>query len=189
MFFFSCDRAPSTDSISEAERIKLLLKYYPHANEGEVESQKLFFKYFPDSFSELNRLYGYDDSTGAMPLYDEAANHIAKLFFKLDKSVGIDSFFDKMIGISKEGKWEADAVNYFQRGLREKVKSNLSYSINRLDKLTKEEIKGFWYFYFDGPHPTELISDELEKVKIIDNYIYSLMVEAHQQVIMDHNVH
>ena len=77
--FFSCGQTSST-TLNQEDRIELLRKYYLGAKNGEVESQKLFFKYFPETFQELNEFYGFSDEKGSMPLYDESVDHIAKLF-------------------------------------------------------------------------------------------------------------
>src|SRR5699024_7460009 len=113
----------------------------------------------------------------------------AKLFFNLDQNIDKSNFLKKVIHIAIGGHWDGDAISYFQHGLREKIKTNLSYSMNILDDLPNRKIKSFWYFYFDGPHPVEKIPHELEKVKSLNKRIYQLMKEAHQQVLEDSKHH
>lgn len=187
IFTFSCSHSQNMDQ-DKSSRIELLVEYYEKANKDERKYGRLFFDVFPDNFSEFNKLYGYNDDTN-MPLTEYAVEHIAQFFFTLDGVADKEDYMNKVISIAIGGKWYSDGVNYFQRGLREKVKSNLPYTVKRLSKLPNDEIKGFWYFYFDGPHPKEFIPEELKQVKSLDSNVYSLMIEAHRQVLMDRKVH
>ena len=93
-----------------------------------------------------------------------------------------------MIGIAKNGRWDADAVNHFQRGLREKIKSNLAYTVKKLNDLDQTEIKDFWRFYYDGPHPEsyqERFNILQPKVASLDQHLGELFKEAYEELLAE----
>lgn len=173
------------EQISLEERISKLREYYPKAKSGDERSEKLFFKYFPDDFLQLNQLYGFDREKGAMPLYDEGVDHIAKLLFNL-KSIDKQTFLSKAISIAQEGVWDADAISYFQEGLQEKVGENLSLAIEILKSYAENDIRNFWKFYFDGPHPKSYEEQYVKlkgRIEKIDSSMASIVEESYQTLL------
>lgn len=173
---------PTKDNLQiKADSLKQLytLATCSHVNKAIYEKQ--FFDEFPATFNQLNDLYGDKENKPAI-LNNEAENHIIGLFNKIT-SVNDTVYYGKIIGIGIGGLWDADAVNYFQHGLRERVENNVALTIYLLKKLKAADIKSFWFFYFDGPHPKKQIPDALEKVKLLDKEIYSIMIEAHNEVL------
>ena len=172
---------PTRDSLQiKADSLKQLytLATFSHVNKEIYEKQ--FFDEFPATFNQLNDLYGDKENKPAM-LNNEAENHIIDLFNKI-KSVNDTIYYRKIIGIAIGGRWDADAVNYFQHGLRERVENNVALTIYLLKKLKAADIKSFWFFYFDGAHPKKQIPDALQKVKLLDSKIYTLMIEAQNEL-------
>ena len=110
--------------------------------------------------------------------------HIYELFNNL-KVVNDTLYYQKIISIAVGGHWEADAENYFQEGLRNRVIKNSSLTFELLENSSDEEIKSFWYFYFDEPNPDENIPKEFNNMKIVSPKIYSLMEVAHKEVLKD----
>lgn len=155
---------PSTDiSIPFSQRadtlIQLSQKIHHAKNQKSLEEyHQLFFQFFPNSFALLDSLYGYEEETGPSLLYNEAMSHIIETFFKLD-NVSVEDFAQRTIEISLKGSWEADAINYFQYGLRNNTKSNIELYCKLLSKYSDDDIYSFWYFYFDGPHPENVKPD------------------------------
>jgi hypothetical protein len=49
--------------------------------------------------------------------------------------------------------------------------------------MSDKEIESFWYFYFDGVHPSIQIAEPLLKIKTTNLKIYNLMMEAHKLVL------
>lgn len=142
-----------------------------------------FFNEFPDSFKELNSLYGYENDTPSI-LYYEAENHIIKLFNNIN-TINDTLYYKKVINIAIGGHWDADAINYFQHGLNDRAEKKPELIVYLLKQMEIKAIKSFWYFYFDGPHPKEQISDSLKKIKSIDIGIYNVMIEMHNKVLAD----
>lgn len=69
-----------------------------------------FFCAFPNSFKEMQELFGYDNEKGAAPLYDyPIGNHVIEYFGNLN-SIPKDKYYDKYINICTNGIWEADNI-------------------------------------------------------------------------------
>ncbi len=130
--------------------------YLTYKKESSVKIINEFFYAFPSSFSEFQKLYGYDDKKGESIYYKFGLEHIT-LFYKASESIEKKIFASKVIAISSNGKWDADAVNYFQEGLRNYFFKESKSVIDILNKKSNNEIEGFWYFYSDGPHFDELV--------------------------------
>ncbi len=168
-----------TDSISL--KAKKLKQYYLLS--GSTIYQKKFFAEFPNTFKQLNELYGDDINTGGVAiLYEEAVNHIEELFNNLN-SINDTLYYRKIVRIAKGGHWDADAINYFQHGLRNRVESKPGLTVYLLQSMNEKEVESFWYFYFDGPHPKKRISESLQKIKSIDVSIYDIMLKAQGKVL------
>jgi len=125
----------------------LFNKGFVHKRKDSLIYQKLFFNKFPNNFSSLDALFGYDDKKGAAPLYHEANGYIDKLF--ITKAIGVKEKAGKFIGIAINGEWDADAITYFQHNLQEFTVNNFTAFLTELSKHTDKEIESVWKFYFD----------------------------------------
>ena len=96
---------------------------------------------------------------------------------------GIDDtlYYKKIINIAVGGKWDADAVNYFQHGLQSRVLTKPELTVFMLKKMNKNDIGSLWNFYFDGPHPKNHFDPSLEKIKFIDGEIYKVMMASYKE--------
>ena len=82
----------------------------------------------------------------------------------------------KIINISIGGHWDADAINYFQHGLRNKVFENPRLTFDLLKVKSDKDVQSFWFFFYSSIHPVyNKIPDELTSLKTYDNKIYGLM--------------
>jgi len=119
-----------------------------------------FFENFPNTFAELEAIYGYSEE--AMPLYYVAKEHIDYLFDSR-KNIDVHMFAKKICNVGINGKWNADAVSYFQDHIS--VLLHLSpiteYAVEILNSKTDKEIESFWRFMFDGPVPRKEYFAEL----------------------------
>jgi hypothetical protein len=114
-------------------------------NKKKYEAQ--FFNEFPNTFKELNELYGYENDKPA-PLYHDAVKHIKELFNNI-KSVNDTVYYQKIASIAKNARWDADAISYFQDGLQKRVASNSTLTLFILRNKPDKEVTSFWAFYFD----------------------------------------
>ncbi len=143
--------------------------------------RKQFFNLFPNSFKKLNDLYGYNNGIEA-PLYNQVEKHILELFNNLN-NINDTLYYKKIVSIAIGGHWDADAVEAFQEGLRKRVLSKPNLVVYLLNEIPDEKIKSFWYFYFDGVHPSKQIAEPLLKIRTNNLKIYNLMIEAHNDVL------
>lgn len=125
-----------------------------------------FLLLFPNSMEQFTEIYGYDDANGKKPLYDEAFEHIKYLFNEGTKE-NIDTLFTKVIGIAINGKWDADAVNYFQDEFITAIKKYPKQFLFVISSKTREESSSVWYFLFDGPHPSNTKEDYNDMYNLI----------------------
>ncbi len=99
-----------------------------------------------------------------MPLYKEANAYIDVLF-QSSTICCKHEVLDKIINIAKDGKWDADAVNYLKHKLHEMIKDNPDDLFEILSQKEQRTQVGFWFFYYDSPHPEKEISQRLlEKI-------------------------
>lgn len=137
----------------------------------EQRNYPCFFRQFPNTYKELIEFYGYDDSTGAKPLYDYYHSHINYLF-EYDGKLIDEAFVIKVYGIAKNGIWDADCVGLFQLNLIELIERNPVVILQVLSKQPAKDITGFWFFVFDGAEIFDL--QNKERFDMIYNKIDSL---------------
>lgn len=178
----------SNDSLMlKAQKLKhLYLLSTASSNDLGNIYQQQFFKEFPNTFEQLNKLYGDDFDIHHEPalLNSQAEQHIINLFNEL-KTITDTLYYKKIISISIGGYWDGDAINFFQHGLRNKILNNPTLTIHILKGMSNDKIQSFWYFYFDGAHPKKEMEEPLQKIKLINKRIYDLMVKAQNEVLKD----
>ncbi len=111
-------------------------------------NRSCFFQNFPNTFQEVENLYGFSDSTGGAIFYANYVEHINFLFSDFDPE--IDS--KKIIQICLNGRWDADAISLLQSNVRDLLLNHNRIFLSTLFKFKKEEQESFWYFILDGPH-------------------------------------
>ena len=165
----------------KADILKMLSTSYKENAEAYAE---VFLKTFPSTFAEFNYLYGYGQSTDFGPLYTDAEDHLA-ILQDLDQYVDLTDYVIKLVNIAKDGHWYADAVNIFQKLVRNKADKHLDIFIQQLKQMSDLEIKGFWIFFFDERYPETKLSDYLNKIQSIDFRVYEIMKEIHYKTIRE----
>lgn len=173
--------AQSKTSINDSAWAQKLQKLYSQAN--SVHSNKAkedFFYAFPSSFKDLNSLYGYKSNTTGL-LYNNALNHITYLF-RNSEIINDTIFYKKIISISIDGHWDADAINYFQMELRRKTFAKPKLILYLLEGMQNKQVESFWYFYFDEPIPVKQTPDYLLFLKNTNKHIYDLMERSLEKV-------
>ena len=162
-----------------------------------AEAEQAYFEEFPASFGVFNDLFGYryegewggDYKPGIlcrepynnMAIHPNFIDYIDAFWRLSSSSIAKKTFYNRLIDIGRQGKWDADAVNIFLHELRELVLNDLAYFCKLLSQRDQVTMSGFWFFYFDGPHPPKSIPDELQKVKTINASMYTLMEKALHQ--------
>lgn len=143
--------------------------------------ERLYFEQFPNSFKELNNLFGYNDSfkgkedlTTFGVLYTDSYQYIDAFFSLKDISKVI--FINKLIDICKDGIWKADGIDYFKNKTISFIHSNKEIFFRTLSVRNESDIHGFWKFYFDEIHPLKSIPAELLFLKNDNIYLYNIML-------------
>jgi len=149
--------------VEKSKRLSSLYLQYNKTKSAQVERQ--FFKEFPDFFNDFQAIYGYDDVKGASPNYKVAFEHV-DLFFKAAVEVDSTQFIDKVVGICLNGKWNADAENYFQEHLRQYLFTHLKNVVKALSNKERSQVDSFWYFFFDGTLFNERIYQKTRKILV-----------------------
>ncbi|MFA5670287.1 MAG: hypothetical protein WC967_13675 [Balneolaceae bacterium] len=165
-----------SDVIRNTQKVEKLKNYFHKSFEkpDSLKYRNLFFEAFPNSFSELDSLYGYNDGK-AGPLYDEGVDHIIVLFNKLD-SIPDSIYFEKLINVSFEGSWDADAINYFQHGLHQRSLEKPELLFSLLQNYPDKKVQSFFHFFYDGVHPPfEEIPADFQNLNSQYPTLYSLM--------------
>jgi hypothetical protein len=165
------------------EKAKKLKELYRLCSESRIkEPYKIaFFNAFPSTFEELNELYGYNNHTPAI-LYSSSYDHIIGLFNNLDL-INDTVYYKKIISISINGHWDADAVNAFQKGLTKRTISNPELIVDILQNMPDDTIKSFWRFYFDRAIPMKKIPEPLQKIERINSRMYKMLVDAQTEAL------
>ena len=175
------------DSTNIEAKAKELKEYYAKAKSDDREYQVKFFDAFPASFSLFNQLYGYNTHTQHV-LYEESRKHVS-LFCELRDAVAKDKYYEKLVSLGLNGHWDADAVTYLQICMERFIKEDLPLTVSTLENYSDKEIKSFWYFLFDGPHPSETIPVDIDKIRSINGRIASLAEKAFHEVHEDAEPH
>jgi len=132
---------------------------------------KMFFDFFPCSFSQFLNIYGFDDKNGAKPLYEVYEDHV-NYFFECEGHIGQKEFINKIYGIVKNAVWEADAPTILQDNLTLLIIKSPKEILSLLTIKPKKEVESFWIFVFDGSSTYDL--QNKEKFKKIYSKINAL---------------
>ena len=126
-------------------------------NDNSTEHWRDFFNLFPDTFESFDSIFGYHhDKKG--PLYDMYQQYIY-LFFEAQHHVKGTVYYDKLIKIAKDGRWDADAISLFQSCIVSLIISDSSnyqeqsVFLETLSSFSETDISNFWRFYFDDLYP------------------------------------
>ncbi|WP_319381729.1 hypothetical protein [Thiomicrorhabdus sp.] len=116
-----------------------------------TKDEESFLNQFPSDFEQFVNVFGWDEQANRPNnLYEESDAYI-NYFFALISNEKYQDYEKKVISIAKEGKWQADAANYFQDKALAYIKDEHRYHlINEVEYL---DAKSVLFFLFDGPHP------------------------------------
>ena len=172
------------------EQADTLSKYF---DKKQLGSDERFFCAFPNSFKEMQDVFGFDNNKGSAPLYDYPnGENMIKYFAKLN-SIPKDIYYDKYINICLDGVWEADNIRE-AFGFADRLTNDTEAACLSLAKRTDKEIKSVFHFIFDGPHPKNEYNEKIytELLPILtkqDERLGKLLKEAYNKVITEDDGH
>lgn len=163
---------------------------YSHSKSSIKEQNnvlKKFFLFFPDNYSLFVNIFGYKtvtvDSSFYAPLYDNSDQYV-ELFYKSNGVVNDSLFIKKAIDISLNGRWQADAVNYFKNDLFKLIDTKRNMFYNVLKTYSIRDVNSFWTFYFDEPHPENLEFSKLNGFRGLDTQMYNIMESCYKKALI-----
>jgi hypothetical protein len=172
------------------KQIETLKEDYSKAQgKDSVKYAKLFFAAFPHNFSSFNSIYGYSDKAGAMPLYGLYLQHI-DYFCKLNAIIPSKIYFNKLVKLGINGKWDADAVGLIQDCILSHANEKPNLIVTLLKQYNEKEIRSFWRFLFDGPHPNSKGKKSQynvlhRKIELIDKKMANMMRNEYSKLVKD----
>jgi hypothetical protein len=121
-----------------------------------------FFCAFPNSFKEMEDLFGFSEKNRGAPLYNYEDGAAILEYFKNLTTIPKADYYNKYINICVGGVWEADhIVHAFD--FEDKLINDTHVACTELSKRTDEDIASVFRFIFDGPHPQNLRSKVIYK--------------------------
>ncbi|MES2378737.1 MAG: hypothetical protein V4553_19245 [Bacteroidota bacterium] len=113
-----------------------------------LKYQKIFFDAFPSNFKAFKKLYGWNEQTGlGLPLTNEPPYYFSR-FFEI-KCISQKTLIKKIIDVSVNGVWIADAVALFQVSAFRYAVNNNKVFLSQLQLRSKADIISVWAFYLD----------------------------------------
>lgn len=113
-----------------------------------IQYQKLFFDTFPSSFKAFKKLYGWTEQTTYGRTLTNVPPYYFSRFFEI-KCVSHKALTKKIIDVSVNGVWYADAIALFQQAAYQYAITYNKEFINELQTRSKADIISVWAFYFD----------------------------------------
>ncbi|WP_042721259.1 SH3 domain-containing protein [Flavobacterium sp. B17] len=159
----------SDKSLSQAKiSIDHLIEF---KNSFSNKNEEEFLKNFPRNFSDFKSTFGWNDKKDIPePLYTEANNYIDYWFSIIEKDK-YTSYESQIVSISKNGYWEADAVNYFKEKSINYIKTSKKYYL--INELLDQEAQSVLSFLFEHSQKDSLFISYLnpEKQSILRNIL------------------
>jgi hypothetical protein len=187
-------QCPEFENVEDqATYLTKLRKEYQTASETRKRSiESEFFCAFPNSFADMERLFGFDMKTGvAAPLYEFPVGMETILFFSTLKSIDPSEYYDKYVDINIGGYWQADNIGgAFALGKR--FRDDPAQFCKQLAKRTDDELLSVFRFMYDGPHPDkakEAFAEFHSKLSSKDKRLGELLQTAYDKVLADHDGH
>lgn len=106
----------------------------------------------PSTFDEFDKIFGYNETSSG-----ELSSGVPVISF-LDGNDYVDYnlLYKKLVSIaaSPNSHWEADQVGEIHYSLLLCIEKNPKIIFTLLNELDRKSTEQFWYFIFDGPHPS-----------------------------------
>ncbi|WP_338360060.1 hypothetical protein, partial [Yeosuana marina] len=140
MLFISCN-----SNKKGAEEITVFNLQQSFINKDESR----FLNQFPKDLKEFNSYFGWNAANNKpQELYGEANAYIDYWFELLQNNHEHEK---TIITICSEGKWQPDAINYFQDKTLAYIKKKNKYHL--INDLNDEKARAVLFFLYDSPNP------------------------------------
>lgn len=195
------------DFNSAEQQADSILVFMKKANDSSLTNriiwEQKFFCAFPNSFKNMQSIFGYDDENGAAPLYTTGNEtysytdrHIMSDvigFFSELKSIPDSAYYEKYIRINIDGHWEADNITG-AFGLYYRLINDTEDACEALSTFSDNEIKSVFRFIFDGPHPKNDYNEKLYEnlkpaIEIQNKRLSRLLMESYEKLMTEDDGH
>ncbi|WP_312077198.1 SH3 domain-containing protein [Chryseobacterium sp.] len=139
--FISCEgNSQKNDAVKQEIALE---KYFSGKNE------EAFMENFPKTFGTFQSTFGWNEQKNAPEkLYKDSEKYI-QYWFLLLNNPKYKKYENTIVKIAEEGKWEADAVSYFQDESIKFIKKNNRYDL--INTLKGKNASSVLSFLFAGP--------------------------------------
>ena len=134
-----------------------------NGNSSSAESQRAYFQAFPQNWSDYMQAFGYNKAAPGQNLYRAAGDYV-QAFGHL-KDVPKAEYYKKLIGITYNGYWEADAPNYLKGLVTEALDNDTDAFLAVLSKQTRAEQMLFWQYVWQNPVKHQNLTQRYQKLK------------------------
>ncbi|MGF7080862.1 hypothetical protein [Mucilaginibacter sp. UYCu711] len=135
-----------------------------------IPYQKTFFNEFPSNFKELKKLYGWTEQTTYGRTLTYVPPYYFTRFFEI-RCVSHKALTKKIIDVSVNGVWVADAIALFQRAATNYAIAYNKEFIKELQTRSKADAISVWAFYcdYESPYYRKEAYDKLVKATAPNN--------------------
>lgn len=131
----------------------------------------------PATFDECDKIFGYSN------IHEGELRDGVTVISRIQNNnhLDVNLLCEKLVSIaaSPNSHWEADQIGDIHNALLFRITANPKIIFPLLNKLNRKSTEQFWYFVFDGPHPSNYKSHYITAVKsaIQENYPYLEMIK------------
>jgi hypothetical protein len=200
-------RCPDFEFETSQEKADSLLHFFQESIDSEgnlkLHWERKFFCAFPNSFVEMESVFGFDMEHGAAPLYstgNESGKYIhAHImsdvigYFHELESIDHEVYYDKYVRINIDGNWQVDNIGE-AFGFHHKLLSDPEGCCSVLSTFTDKEIESVFRFIFDGPHPINSQNERiyhnlLTELKDRDKRLAALLAKSYEKLMAESEGH
>ena len=146
-------------------------------NPQSKELQLDFFKAFPDNWDDFNSTYKYSDKDGYdLSMYSRAYEHIKAL--AECHAINDTLYCNRLIALSVGASLDADAPNYLQTLLHDKMQEKNGIFIHCLSEIEKGHQMQFWQFYWSNIVDGQSQEKEFEALYNINKEKYPCLMKT-----------
>ena len=113
-----------------------------------------------------------------MPLY---SNYHIMEYDGLRTNIKDIDYFNKLISLSNNGKWDADNVSFLQHTIQVNFSNKPKLFIELLGNKSSVEISSFWNFFFAGPAASGKKEFFNKTVSIVEKHDKNMVTVVREQ--------
>ena len=185
------------DFNSVKQQADSILVFMERAQDSSSANRKMweqkFFCSFPNSFIEMQAVFGYDNENGAAPLYDYPSGGNVIQYFSQLESIPDSAYYGKYVRINIDGIWEAENIRE-AFDFANRLTTDTENACKVLSTFSDKEINSVFRFIFDGPHPNNEMNEgtymDLKlKIDLQNKRLSQLLTESYEKLMSEDDGH